>query len=369
VAERALVIGGTGPTGIPIVQGLVDRGYRVAILHRGAHERAETPPSVEHLHHDPYDAAELARALEGQHFDLVVAMYGRLRRIAEVARGKTGRFVSVGGVPAHRGWMNPYLYEPHGLPVPISEEGPTVAAPAEDEKGYRVARTEEYVLENHPKAAHFRYPYVYGPYQVVPREWCFVRRLLDGRRRMILPDDGLTLHHHGYTENLAHAVLLAIDQPEAAAGQIFNAADEEVLTLRQVGELIARALGRELELVSLPYDLAKPAWPLLAQPLPTHRVLDLSKLRTRLGYRDAVPAREAVARTARWLALHRPEAGGQEEMVLTDPFDYRAEDELIDAWLRLRAALPEVKFASEPRYGLAYSGPGGRPRMQATFEN
>lgn len=368
MAERALVIGGTGPTGIFIVQGLVDRGYRVAILHRGQHERDETPTVVEHLHRDPYDEAELRPALEGRSFDLVVAMYGRLRRIAEITRGRAGRFVSVGGVPAHRGWMNPFLYEPHGVPVPIGEDGPTVAAPAEDEKGYRVARTEEAVFANHPAAAHFRYPYAYGPYQVVPREWCVVRRLRDGRRRMILPDDGLTLHHHGYTGNLAHAVLLGIDQPEAAAGQIFNAADEEVLSLRQVAELIARALGRELELVSMPFDLAKPAWPLLSQPLPTHRVLDLSKLKNRLGYRDAVPAREAVARTARWLAAHPLAPGAMEERVLTDPFDYRAEDELMDAWLALRARMPEVKFESEPRYGLAYSGPGGRPRMHAEFE-
>jgi len=368
VAERALVIGGTGPTGIHIVRGLVERGHRVAILHRGTHERAETPAVVEHLHRDPYDEAELARALAGERFDLVVAMYGRLRRIAEITRGRAGRFVSVGGVPAHRGWMNPYLYEPHGVPVPIAEDGPTVAEPGEDEKGYRVARTEEVVFANHPDAAHFRYPYAYGPYQVVPREWCIVRRILEGRRRMILPDDGLTLHHHGYTENLARAVLLGIDRPEAAAGQIFNAADEEVLSLRQVVELVARELAHELELVSMPYDLARPAWPLLSQPLPTHRVLDLSKLKTRLGYRDAVPAREAVARTARWLAEHPPERGGMEETVLTDPFDYRAEDELMDAWQKLRAGMPEVRFESEPRYGLAYSGPGGRPRMHAEFE-
>ena len=32
---RALVIGGTGPTGTPIVRGLVDRGYEVTIVHRG----------------------------------------------------------------------------------------------------------------------------------------------------------------------------------------------------------------------------------------------------------------------------------------------------------------------------------------------
>ena len=28
------------------------------------------------------------------------------------------------------------------------------------------------MFEHHPDAAHFRYPYVYGPHQLVPREWC-----------------------------------------------------------------------------------------------------------------------------------------------------------------------------------------------------
>ena len=103
---------------------------------------------------------------------------------------------------------------------------------------------------------------------------------------------------------------------------MFNAGDDEVLTIRQVVEVAAAALGVELELVSMPYDLAVPARPLLTQPLPTHRVLDTSRLRNRLGYRDLVPAREAVAHTARWLAEHPPEPGGPEETVLTDPFDY-----------------------------------------------
>src|SRR5437016_4251387 len=120
-------------------------------------------------------------------------------------------------------------------------DGPTVQAPREDEKGFRIARTEELVFERQPLATHFRYPYVYGPYQLVPREWLVVRRVLDGRQRMIVADDGLTLHHHGFTENLAHALLLAIDRPDAAAGKVFNAGDEEVLTTRQVIELVAAA--------------------------------------------------------------------------------------------------------------------------------
>jgi nucleoside-diphosphate-sugar epimerase len=368
MGARVLVIGGTGPTGIPIVQGLVDRGWDVTILHRGTHERAETPSVVAHLHHDPYDADDLRRALEGRTYDVIIAMYGRLRRIAELTVGKTGRFVSVGGVPAIRGWMNPFLFEPNGLPVPAAEHHPTVREPAEDEKGYRVAQTEEAVFRHHPAAAHFRYPYVYGPHQVVPREWSIVRRILDGRSRIVVADDGLTLHHHGYTENLAHAVLLGVEQPDAAAGKVFNAADEEVLSVRQVVELCASALEHDLEIVSMPWDLATPARPLLAQPLPTHRVLDLTRLKAVLGYRDVLPARDAIARTARWLAAHPIAPGAQEEKVLTDPFDYAAEDQLMDAWLALRSAMPPVPFTTEPGFGLAYSGPGGRPRSRARFD-
>ena len=46
----ALVVGGTGPTGPHIVNGLLERGYQVAILHTGAHESDEIPASVEHIH-------------------------------------------------------------------------------------------------------------------------------------------------------------------------------------------------------------------------------------------------------------------------------------------------------------------------------
>jgi nucleoside-diphosphate-sugar epimerase len=366
---RTLVIGGTGPTGIHIVRGLIDRGHEVAILHRGTHERRETPPEVEHIHADPYDMASLSAAIGDRTFDLSVVMYGRLRRIAELLVGRTDRFVSVGGVPAIRGWMNPWLFTPDGLPVPVGETAATVAVPEEDEKGYRVARTEEYVFANHPRAAHFRYPYVYGPLQVVPREWSIVRRVLDGRDFIVVADDGLTLHHHGYTENMAHAVLCGVDRPDDAAGCVFNCGDDEVLSIRQVIEIVAAELDHGLEIVSMPHGLAIPARPLLAQPSVTHRVLDTSLLRSRLGYRDVVPAREAVARTARWLADNPIAPGATEEVALTDPFDYTAEDRLVDAWRRALATMPSIEFATTPGVGLAYSGPGGRPRTQRTFDN
>ncbi len=366
MGDTVLVIGGTGPTGLPLVRGLVARGHAVTILHRGRHERAETPERVRHVHVDPYDERALAAWAADQSFDLVLAMYGRLRSIARTLRGRAGRFLSVGGVPAYRGWMNPCL-APDGLPVPVAEDAPLVRVPDDDEKGYRIARTEEAVFDAHPDATHFRYPYVYGPYQLAPREWCIVRRVLDGRSRIVVPDGGLTLHHHGYTENLAHAILLAVDHPETSRGTVYNVGDDDVLSIRQVVELVAAALGHAFELVSMPYDLAVPARPLLMQPLPSHRVLDLTRIRRDLGYHDLVAPRDALAHTAQWLAQHPPERGGVEEQVLTDPFDYRAEDELIDAWLRARDAMPVVDFAIEPGFGLAYSGPGGRARSNADF--
>lgn len=365
----ALVIGGTGPTGPFIVRGLLERGHRVAMLHTGRHEVAEIAERVEHVHVDPYDGDALESALRNRSFDLCIATYGRLRRIAEILQGRCGRFVSVGGGPAYLGYMNPSWPRPAGMAVPIDEHTPRVTAPEQDEKGYRIARTEDAVFARHPTATHFRYPIVYGPRQLMPVEWCIVRRVLDGRPHIVLPDGGLTLCHAGFVENLAHAVLLAVDRPEAGAGRVYNCGDEHVLTLAQRVEIIAAALGRQIEIVSMPWPLAVPARPLVMQPLPTHRVYDLSRLRADLGYRDVVPAAEGLARTARWLAENPPPRGGTEETVLQDPFDYAAEDRLIDAWRAALAAMPDAGFATEPGYTLSYSGPGGRARSSPEFES
>ncbi|MDE0885199.1 MAG: NAD-dependent epimerase/dehydratase family protein [Myxococcota bacterium] len=365
---KALVIGGTGPTGPFIVGGLRARGYSVAILHTGNHEVKEIPEDVEHIHVDPWDVTALARALSDRSFDLCVAAYGRLRSIAELMKGRCDRFISLGGGPSYLGYMNPGILSPPGMPVPVPESAARVVESKDDAKGMRIALTEDAVFESFPDATHFRYPIVYGPRQPMPREWSIVRRILDGRRQIILPDGGLTLCHCGYAENLAEAILLAVDKPERASGRIYNCGDSQVLTLAQTVEVIAEALGHAFETVSMPYALAKPTRPMVMQPLTTHRVYDLSRLCADLGYRDVVPVREAVARTARHLAENPPARGGVEERVLQDPFDYPAEDRLIAAWHSLLEAFPDIHFESPPGYTLAYSGPGGRTPSSAIFE-
>ena len=94
---RALVIGGTGPTGPFVVEGLHERGFEVTILHGGQHEVEFAVPDVRHIHEDPHFQEPLERGIGRETFDLVVAQYGRLRIIAEVLKGRTERLVAVGG--------------------------------------------------------------------------------------------------------------------------------------------------------------------------------------------------------------------------------------------------------------------------------
>ena len=332
---QTLVVGGTGPTGPFIVEGLRKRGHHVTIFHRGTHEIPEIPPDVEHIHGDPHFPETIAEAIGGRTFDLVVATYGRIRHLAEFFVGRTGRFVSVGGFPVYTGFFDPFELSPPGMTVPVPEDA-SVAGEDGNRFSYLIRQTELAVLAAHPTAAHFRYPYVYGPYQVSPREWSVVRRVLDRRPFVIVADGGQNLVTRGYAGNLAHAILLAVDQPDRSAGQVYNCGDEVQYTVRQWVELIAETMGADIELQSLPYDLAGAGDSLLTDSMGFHRVMDLQKLRVDLDYHDAVPVADAVRATVEWLAAHPAPPGGALEEHIGDAFDYEAEDRLVGAY---RAAM------------------------------
>ena len=326
---KALIVGGTGPTGPFLAQGLIQRGFKVTIFHRGTHEIPEIPPEVEHLHGDPHFRETIESVIGDRTYDVVIATYGRIRFVAEALEGKTGCFIAIGGVPSYRGYFEPSANFPSGLLVGMSEDAQLVESEKEHRFSWLIKSTEDAVLKVHPNGVVYRYPYVYGPYQLIPREWCIIRRILDGRREILIPDGGLSLMTHGYAENLAHAVLLAVDQPKLAAGQIYNCGDEQQLSLRQVVEVIVRELGRELEVVSIPDSFGTSARSISIGGSVNHRVMDLFKIKTQLGYRDLIPAVKAIAKTSQWYVANRPERGGEIEQRLQDPFDYAAEDKII----------------------------------------
>jgi nucleoside-diphosphate-sugar epimerase len=243
--------------------------------------------------------------------------------------------------------MDPSECAPYGMPLPASEDAPTLELEADIARGSpgaRIRAAEARVMELHAAGAFaatcLRYPSIYGPRQVAPSEWSVVRRVLDGRGTMILPDGGLVVYSRCAATNAAHAVLLAVDGPESAAGSTYNCADSELMSLRQWAERIAALMGGQLEIVSLPWELATSAHGIARAR--SHVIVEASRIRKELGYRDQVGFEEQMRLTIDWYLAHP--VTREEYPWLTDPFDYPAEDRLADAYARTMS-----KFA--PRAG------------------
>lgn len=355
-APTALVIGGTGPTGPGVVQGLLDRGFEVTVLHGGQHE-ADLPAQVPHVHADPHFAETLEPALGGRSFDLVVAQYGRLRIIADLLRGRTGRLVAIGGATGSLAAADDPRWGRAGRPAVVTEEREQLERDAGRNKfGLRMAEAETAVLDAHRRgdyeATYLAYPIVYGPRVLVPHEWAVIRRLQEGRRQLIVADGGLKVETRLHVDNAVAAVLRVLDRWEDARGEKFVIADTDAFSMRQRIELVADRLGIGVELVDVPYAAAGPCHPYWRHER-DNRIRPNEKSRWRLGYVDAVPADEALAATVDWLVAHPPRPGGEEEVRLGDPFDYAEDDRVIEAWLevsRQGAAAPRQRAAHPYRH-------------------
>ena len=91
--------------------------------------------------------------------------------------------------------------------------------------------------------------------------------------------------------------------------------------------------------VGIPAQYARGVYPLAEK---SNMVLDMSKARTLLGYRDLVEVEPATRFTARWFAEH-----GQDEAELRRSghgvFDYEREDRILAAWTEARRPLDALE--------------------------
>jgi nucleoside-diphosphate-sugar epimerase len=355
-APKALVIGGTGPTGPFVVEGLAQRGYQVTILHGGQHEIEFGVPGVAHIHADPHFAETLEPVVAGLTFDLVVAQYGRLRVIADTFAHKTERFIGIGAATAFYALPDDPRWGPYGRPA-INPDTCNLflTGPEQGKLAYRMAQTVEHVLAHHAagsfSATYVGYPNNYGPRQPGPLEWCVVRRVLDRRTPFIIADNGMKLESRIHTENAARAVLLVVDNPDIAAGKRYTVSDRDVYSIKQRVEFIADYLGHEFELIDMPWDTGWPCHPFYRH-IRRHSVVESQLIRQELGYTDPVPMDVAMRRTIDWIIANKPEPGSELEQQIGDPFAYDKEDELIKRWQGAMATLSDIEspLPSEHRH-------------------
>jgi len=334
---KALVIGGTGPTGPHLIEGLLGRGYETTVLHRGVHEPPELP-DVPHIHADPHFAETLTEAVGDRRWDVVLATYGRIKLVGEVLSKHCDHLVAITGVPLYRGFVEPDGARPYGMQLLAGEDSPKADEVEHPSKfGSMILGAERSVFAAGAAAgiavSSVRYPQIYGPRNIVPWEWAVLKRIADGRRQMILPDDGLWIISRCAAQNAAEVVLRIVDRREVSAGQAYNCADDVQYTLRQWAELVSDLAGGDLEFVGIPSLLAPSAmaeW--LAPGSRPHMVVSTQKARDELGYRDVVQPLVALEQTVAWLQQH-PVTKADYPMYPAR-FDYEFEDRLIASWAR-----------------------------------
>lgn len=358
--RTALVIGGTGPTGPTIVNGLIDRGYEVSILHGGHHENPEIPASVRDIHADPHFTETLAPAVSDQTYDVVIAQYGRLRTVVDVFQGRTERLIAIGAATGMAAAPASPFWGRMGRPALLTEERIVQESDLEANKmAARMAQAQNHLFEAHSRGAfnatYLGYTLLYGPNQPGPQDWSIVRRVLDGRRELVIADGGLKLETRGYSQNVAQSVLLSVDKPEESAGKSYIVSDRNTYTMRQRIEFIAGVMGHTFELIDLPWPEARPAHPLWRY-FRDHRLTDSNLIRSELGFTDELPSDTALERSIEWMVAHPLEYGGEIEEQIGDPFDYEAEDALIHIGQTAKSMVLASPYEL-PGYGHQYRHP------------
>ena len=206
------------------------------------------------------------------------------------------------------------------FPVPIGEDQPTVE-PGPATYSTRKAALEQTLLQGARRPVTVLRPFaIHGPGSLHPREWWFVKRILDGRLRIPLAWRGESHFHTTATVNLAELIGVVVETP---AARVLNAADPEALSVAGIGRVVAGLYGVDLDLVLLD---GAPAKAVGGTPWSGERPIMADMARAEaLGYRPVATYAEAVGtacRSAEALAA----AGVDFVPYLRAMFDYAAED-------------------------------------------
>jgi nucleoside-diphosphate-sugar epimerase len=323
VARSAFIIGGTGQIGIAAAAELLRCGWNVTCSHTGRREPQNVPAGASLTVVKRQDTAALSSAIGN--VDLLVDTMAFSGKDADQLAGLSGQYghlcvISTGSVYADA--------EGRGLdgdsplyPVPILETqrllppGPESYSTAKVELELRLQEVVSRPLTILRPCA------IHGINSKHPREWWFVKRMLDGRKRIPLVFGHSTFH----TSATANIAVLIAATVELDGVQTLNAGDPDPPSVRGVGETMAARLGWTGEFVDMPPDSAVGQTPFSA----ANPIIVSMAAATSLGYQPAGTYAETIVPYLEWMkanAADWKQAFPMFGRYPSDPFDYAAED-------------------------------------------
>ncbi len=324
---RALVLGGTGLVGRAIGRRLLAAGWDVDLVGRDA---AHVPADVasaggRFLAADRSSAAELAAAL-GDGADLLVDCICFTAADAELllplARHAASTvMISSKAVYVDDAGRHSNSDESPHFAGPVHETQATVAPGYGDyrsREGYGANKiaAERVLLDSGLPVTVLRPSKIHGDGADPPREWIYVKRVLDRRPAVFLARRGAGVDHPTAAANIAALVEIVATTPGA---RILNSADPDAPTALEISRAIAQHLGHTWREVLIDdQSLGQHPW----DKLPPF-VLDTSAA-LGLGYVPAGDYATTVTIEVDWLVAQAPS--------LDDSyFDYAAEDRYLAA--------------------------------------
>ncbi len=339
--SKAMVLGGNGQVGSAAARTLLASGWDVTC---SGMAEARFPADlreagVRFIRSDRYDVPDLRNLLyEGA--DVVVdcvAYTADHARMLLPFRGHIGSlvFISSKAVYVDEQGRHSNSVEPPVFSGPVTEEQATMTPSDVDynsRQGYGANKVaaEHVVLNSGMAVSVLRPSRVYGVGAARPREWVFVKRVLDGRAHVLLARGGRGINHPTAAGNLAALVGFCALRPGT---RVLNSADPDAPDGLAISRIIAARLGHTWKEVLLdataPEGMGDHPW----NTLPPF-VLDTSAAR-RFGFVPVGTYGDMVGPVVDWLAT--AQRTGDPTCILPAPddsdfayfFDYGRED----AWL------------------------------------
>lgn len=253
---QQITVFGYGAVGQPIVEQLVARGDRVRVASRS--RPANLPAGVEHMRCDVLNAGDVRAALEGAAQAVLAVGFVYDSRLWRTVWPQT--MINMVEGCAAKGTRLVFIDNLYQLGPQTTPRTEAMALTTVGEKPVilaEVARIWQRATDR-VRIATLRCSDFYGPGVDVSHLGvsAFGELVKDKPAQLLIPAD--TPHDFAYVPDIARAVILLLDAPDADFGQAWNMPCAPTRTPRDLLRMAATALGQRLRVWAVPFALLRP---------------------------------------------------------------------------------------------------------------